>query len=142
MRHVLAALALLLSCVSPSFAQPAPGSTPHPDSTVVWFYVNEARMLDDTLWAGVDRRRKFATIWALYRNRDSELTKERQVSDSLAVQLKAFAQTVATHAEDRRYAEDQLMLCKQRSKNRFWTGFGVGTGTIVILGLVTALLVQ
>jgi hypothetical protein len=142
MRHALAVLVLLLSFAGPSFAQPAPSNQPHPDSTVVWFYLNEAHMLNDTLWSGVDRRRKFAVVWALYRNRDSELNKERLVSDSLAAQLKGFSLAVANCTDSQRFAEDELLLCKQRSKNKFWTGFGTGVGTLAILGLVTALLVQ
>lgn len=129
----LHALALLLSFGTQSFAQPGSGDQPHRDSTVVWFYLNEAGLLHDTIWSGVNHRREKALVYTMLRNRiealatcDEELAQAREDNQRLRASVTDVLADRDAEREGRQEAE-------QAKKGRFWAGAGVGAALVAVV---------
>lgn len=99
---------------------------------MVWFYLSEAGLLHDTLWAGVGHRREKALAFVMLRNRmdalatcDEELAVVRADAQRLRAQL---AGGLADAEHERRLRQ----TCETKKRGLFWKGAGVGALITVV----------
>lgn len=123
--RVLAPLVLLLLCANPSFGQAGSGK-PHPDSLVVCFTLAEAEFINDTLWSGVDRRRAYAVLWAMYRNAEKAGRGAEEDLKVVRAALSACRDAEAVERAGREKAEAAEKKARRGGDVKFWVGLGLG----------------
>lgn len=100
---------------------------------MVWFYLSEAGLLHDTIWAGVNHRRDKVLVYTMLRNRmealatcDEELAQAREDNQRLRASVTGVLADRDAEREGRQKAE-------QAKKGRFWTGAGVGAAVVAVV---------
>lgn len=101
---------------------------------MVCFTIEEAHVLDDTLWFAHGIRREFAVMVARAENREAakvsaeaDLAKCRTGLDSSRTHLAASLQY-----GERQHAD--LLQCQVGKKRQFWLGFGLGGALLSVIG--------
>ena len=93
---------------------------------VVCFTLAEAELINDTLWSGVDRRRAYAILWAMYRNAEKAGRGAEDDLKAVRAVLAACRDAEAVERAARERAEQEADRVRRRGDVRFWVGLGLG----------------
>ena len=102
----------------------------------MWFTIEEARLLDDTLWYTHHLRREYAAFRGMLHNREVALDTAKAYIARLEAAYSGLQEAVPVLRATNTRLEGELSACRA-TRGRFWAGFGVGAGVLVAaLGVV------
>lgn len=96
------------------------------------FTLAEARLINDTLWTGVDRRRAMAILWVMYKNAKNAGESAETDLGLVRDQLIQCNTAVGVERTAKQAAEKDADTFRRRARARFWNGLAVG---IALTGL-------
>ncbi len=105
---------------------------------MVWFYLGEAGLLHDTLWAGVGHRKDKALAYVMLRNRMEALAACDEELELMRTDAQRLRAQLAGGLADAEYERTQRLQCETKKKGLFWKGASVGAAVVAVLAVVAS----